>query len=146
MVVSAIDTNVLVTFFKADKLEDVKIAQSALETASEMGKLIISPIVYAELLAAPRIDQDFIETFLKDTSIHVEWRVSRPVWEHAAKVFKDYAERRRKTKGDTGPRRILADFVIGAHACAFASAFLTFDSKIYRKSFPKLDVVALKVT
>ncbi len=144
MVVSAIDTNVLVTLFKADKLADVTTAQNALETASEMGKLIISPVVYAELLAAPRTDQSFIEVFLKDTSIHVEWRVSRAIWEHAASAFKDYAEQRRKTKGDSGPRRILADFVIGAHACAFASAFLTFDSRVYKKAFPKLNIVALK--
>jgi predicted nucleic acid-binding protein len=143
VVVTAVDTNVLVTLLRADAEQDVRAAQSALEAASALGDIVISPVVYAELLAAPRVERDFLENFLKDTRIRVEWRLTRTVWEHAAEAFKAYAERRRKSKRDPGPKRILADFLIGAHASAVASRFLTFDSKVYRQAFPKLELIAL---
>jgi predicted nucleic acid-binding protein len=65
------------------------------------------------------------------------------VWRDAALAFKDYAKRRRKDKNDTGPRRILADFLIGAHAVHHATQFLTFDAKIYQQAFPELVVITL---
>jgi predicted nucleic acid-binding protein len=63
------------------------------------------------------------------------------VWESAALAFRAYAERRRTQAGDPGPRRILADFITGAHALHRASSLLTFDQRIYRAAFPTLNVV-----
>jgi len=143
VVITAADTNVLVTFLRADIEKDVTAAQTALETASELGDIVISPVVYAELLAGPKTNPGFLERFLKDTRIRIEWRLTRPVWEHAARAFRTYAERRREDRRDPGPRRILADFLIGAHASAFATRFITFDSKVYKQAFPELEVVTL---
>jgi len=53
-----------------------------------------------------------------------------------------YAERRRKQR-DSGTRRILADFLIGAHADARGFRLLTLDERIYRTAFPKLVVEAI---
>jgi predicted nucleic acid-binding protein len=142
MVVTALDTNVLVTLFKADNPNDVATAQAALERASETGTLLISPVVYAELLAIP-LQEEFLEAFLKKTHIAVEWRMERDIWKRAGHSYYHYAQRRRKQKDDTGPRRILADFLIGAHASNFAWRFLTFDEGIYKAAFPKLEVVIL---
>ena len=50
---------------------------------------------------------------------------------------------RRKQQGDSGPRRILADFVIGAHAMHLASALLTLDRGLYRVAFPKLKILTV---
>ena len=36
------------------------------------------------------------------------------------------------------PRRILADFLIGAHAMQRDYTLLTLDQRVYSKSFPKL--------
>jgi predicted nucleic acid-binding protein len=142
MVVTALDTNVLVTFLKADNPNDVATTQQALELASEMGTLLLSPVVYAELLATP-VQEEFLEQFLKETYISVEWRMERDIWKQAGHSYYQYAQRRRKQKGDTGSRRILADFLIGAHASNFAGRFLTFDEGIYKAAFPKLEVVIL---
>ena len=53
--------------------------------------------------------------------------------------FQAYAERRRKQR-DAGARRILADFVIGAHASANGCRLLTLDDRLYRSSFPTLAI------
>lgn len=142
MVVTALDSNVLVTLFKADHPADVATAQTALERASETGTLLISPVVYAELLAMP-LQEEFLEEFLKKTHISVEWRMERDIWKRAGHSYYRYAQKRRKQKGDTGPRRILADFLIGAHASNFAGRFLTFDEGIYKAAYPELEVIVL---
>jgi predicted nucleic acid-binding protein len=50
--------------------------------------------------------------------------------------------RRRKQK-EAEPRRILADFVIGAHALVNGYRLLTLDAGIYQVSFPRLGIVEL---
>ncbi len=129
---------------EADNTADLATAQAALERASEEGELFISPVVYAELLAGPTIEEAFLETFLQDTHIRVEWRMKRQVWKRAAHAYRDYAAHRRQQKGDQGPRRILADFLIGAHAQGHGARLQTFDSGIYRRAFPELSVVQLE--
>jgi predicted nucleic acid-binding protein len=42
-----------------------------------------------------------------------------------------------------GPRRILADFVIGAHALRRAYALLTLDDRLYRLAFPRLEIMSI---
>jgi predicted nucleic acid-binding protein len=85
-------------------------------------------------------DYTFLEAFLRDTRVRVEWRMPPEVWRRAALAYRDYARRRRRRKGDAGPRRILADFLIGAHASAFGQRLLTFDGGIYQQAFPELGV------
>jgi predicted nucleic acid-binding protein len=82
-----------------------------------------------------------VERFLQETAIDVDWHLSRQVWESAALAFRAYAECRRTQAGDLGPRRILADFIIGAHALHRVSSLLTFDQRIYCAAFPTLNVV-----
>lgn len=141
---TAFDTSVLVTLLRADEPGDVATAQGALEEASDEGKILLSPAVYAELSASPGVTVTFLETFLKETGMAVEWRMPKRVWRDAARAFAAYAARRRKEANDPGPRRILADFVIGAHAVHWAERFVTFDRGIYRAGFPGLDVVVLE--
>lgn len=42
---------------------------------------------------------------------------------------------------DDGPRRILADFLIGAHALQRGAALLTLDDRVYRAAFPNVRLV-----
>jgi hypothetical protein len=57
-------------------------------------------------------------------------------------AFHAYAARRRR-HGEAGPRRILADFVIGAHAPQNGYRLLTLDDRIHRAAFPTLKIASL---
>ncbi len=137
---TAIDTNVIVALWKVDVALSAG-AQSALEAALARGSLVISGPVFAELMAAPGRDETFLNSFFQDTGIRVEWMLDEAVWRTAGKAFRNYAARRRSQR-DPGPRRILADFLIGAHALRLGYRLLTLDGKLYRAAFPGLTVVS----
>lgn len=137
---TAVDTNVFVALWTGTAQASAA-ARKALEQASQLGALVIAPPVYAELIAAPDRARDAVDTFLHRTHIEIDWALHQTVWVTAALAYRTYAQRRRAQRGDPGPRRILADFVIGAHAVELASALLTFDDGIYRASFPTLKVL-----
>jgi predicted nucleic acid-binding protein len=105
------------------------------------GDLIISPVVYAELRAAPMGNKATINALLKDLRIDIDWQLSEIIWHVVAEAYCAYAERRRQG-GDAGPKRLLADFIIGAHALKAADQFLTFDQGKYRAAFPDLTLCA----
>lgn len=134
--VTAIDTNVLVALWDLDDSLN-QAAQRSLDEAQSRGALVISAPVFAELLAFPARNSIFIDTFLNDTSIAVEWDLDEGIWRLAAEAFQKYANRRRK-HGESSPRRILADFLIGAHALKRGYRLLTLDEGLYPAAFPKL--------
>lgn len=138
---TAIDTNVLVTLWD---VEDTlhRPARHALEEAFEQGSLAIVGAVFAELLAAPGRTEEFLDQFCEETGIEVEWELSEEIWRAAGLAFQGYAARRKRQKG-TEPRRILADFLIGAHAAVNGYRLLTLDAGLYRASFPKLVTVTV---
>ncbi|SRR6266545_2214897 len=139
--ITAIDTNIIVALWdQDDRLSQA--AQSALDAALAHGGLTIAAPVFAELLACPGRDETFLDSFLSDTAITVDWDVEEPTWRIAGRAFQAYAARRRKQR-DTGPRRILADFVIGAHALHKGYQLLTIDDRIYRAAFPHLRIVRI---
>ena len=135
---TAVDTNVFVALFSGDA-DASAAAQAALEEARAGGPLGIAPAVYAELVAGR--DEAFVERFLSEKDIEVDWDQNREGWSTAGVRYGQYAQARRKRKGDPGPRRILADFLIGAHALRLAGALLTSDARIYGTYFPELKVL-----
>ena len=137
--ISAIDTNVLIALWDQDDSLN-SAAQAALDAAFARGKLVISGAVFAELLAFPRRTENFLDEFLDDTGITVDWSLDESVWRVAGKSFQKYANRRRKQRAGQ-PRCILADFLIGAHALEKGYSLLTLDDGIYRAAFPKLHIV-----
>ena len=137
--ITAVDTNVLVALWDRDDALN-STAQAALDAAFARGKLIISGAVFAELLALPRRTEAFIEEFLGETGIGVDWIIDEAMWRLAGRAFQAYANRRRKQKS-AEPRRLLADFLIGAHAFENGFPLLTLDDGIYRAAFPKLRIV-----
>ena len=136
--ITAVDTNVIVALWSRDSTTNTN-AQAALENASSNGRLIIPAAVFAELLACPDRDQIFLEKFCTDTGITVDWEITREIWIAAGYAFQTYATRR-KAQHSGGPRRILADFLIGAYAVKKADQLLTLDEGIYRAAFPTLRV------
>ena len=74
------------------------------------------------------------------TSIAVEFEFQRPVWVEAGRRFANYARRRRRS-ANQGPKRLLADFIIGSHALVQADRFMTLDPKRYNRDFPELKLI-----
>jgi len=135
---TAIDSNILVALWDADDTLH-RSARQLLEEASETGQLVINGLVYAELLAAPGRSEEFLDRFCEETGIRIEWELKERVCREAGNAYQEYAERSRK-QGTNGPRRILADFLIGAHALVNGYRLLTLDGRMYRAAFPKLRV------
>jgi len=101
------------------------------------GLLVISPFVFAELLAYPRATETFVHGFLEATGVVIDYKLEEKVWAEAGLRYARYAARRRQSTGE-GPRRILPDFLIGAHALVQAERLLTLEPKVYRQDFPEL--------
>ncbi len=137
---SAIDTNILIALLAGTEVE-AEAAQQALSDAASSGAVVICGAVYAELMAAPGLSWKELDTFLEETDIDVDWLLGEVAWRSAGTAYRGYAERRRKQKGDEGPRRILADFLIGAHATASANRLLTLDPQLFRANFGALELV-----
>lgn len=135
---TAIDTNVVSALWSKEPLI-LKIV-SKLGDAKREGGLVIGAPVYAELLAYPKATESFVNSFLADTGIAVDFDFQQSVWLEAGKRFARYATRRRGS-GDGEPRRLLTDFFIGSHALAQADRLMTLDPKRYQRDFPELKLV-----
>jgi predicted nucleic acid-binding protein len=133
---TAIDTNILVALWNEDDSLNT-LARSALDAALGSGSLVIAAPVFAELLAAPSRDEAFLDTFCRETGISVDWKLYEVIWRTAGRAFQLYVASRRKQRG-TEQRRILADFLIGAHAIQNGFRLLTMDHRLYRAAFPRL--------
>lgn len=139
--ITAVDTNVFVALWDADHALNA-VADSTLEMALDRGRITLAAPAYAELMAGPGRTEEFLDDFCSETGISVDWDLGEKIWRDAGVAFQRYADRRRK-HGEPGPRRILTDFLIGAHAMHKASQLLTLDNRIYKAAFPRLSVVTM---
>lgn len=135
---TALDTNVVSDLWTPDPAVS-KPARAALETAAQRGALVMCGAVFAELLAAPGRSQALLDEFVVATGASVDWSLDEPIWRAAGAAYQAHANRRRPA-GASPPRRLLADFVIGAHAARRADAILTSDPSLYRRHFAGLRV------
>jgi predicted nucleic acid-binding protein len=135
---TALDTNIISALWASEPL--ARQVEALLVRARQEGGLVICGPVYAELRAHPLVKSKFVDQFLSDTNIVVDFEMDEPVWKEAARAFAEYANRRRKSGGDQ-PKRLLADFIIGAHSLLHADCLLTLDPDRYRQSFPKLPLL-----
>jgi predicted nucleic acid-binding protein len=117
---TALDTNVVVAYWGPEQSLNLAM-KVALESAFDEGIVIVAAPVFAELLAGPDRTENFVNGFFEDTGIVIDWALGEGIWRSAGRAFRGYAERRRRQR-DHGSRRILADFLIGAHAAANGSA------------------------
>ena len=136
----AADTNILVALLSGTAEEAAK-ARRFLSEARQRGAIVVCAPVHAELVAALGRGEKAVEEFLGRARIEVDWELDEATWRAAARAFREHAGRRRAQAGGSGPRRILADFVIGAHALRYASALLTLNRRIYRTAFPELEIL-----
>jgi predicted nucleic acid-binding protein len=139
---TAIDTNIFVVLW--DREDDLNLpVRSALDAALGRGGLIASAPVYAELLGFPSRNEEFLDDFFRESGILVDWSMDEMIWRTAGRAFQAYSARRR-SHADPGPRRILADFLIGAHAVRHGIPLLSLDNRLYRAAFPRLTILTVK--
>lgn len=132
--ITAVDTNILLDVF----LPDEKFASSSaklLKLAYDEGALIICDIVYAELV--PQFEKRFImDSALATINVSLS-SVDKDIAFIAGERWKTYRESGGKRK------RIITDFLIGAHAMVKAERFLTRDRGFYKTYFPDLKIFSL---
>ncbi|WP_408597825.1 type II toxin-antitoxin system VapC family toxin [Limnohabitans sp.] len=127
-----VDTNVLVDVLQNDPdWVDWSIAQ--LRAQSQIHRLIINPIIYAEL-SLTFSSVEALDRVLADMVLPVV-EVPKPALFLAGKAFVQY-RRRGGQKSN-----VLADFFIGAHAAVARLPLLTRDAQRYQRYFPSVRLV-----
>lgn len=79
--------------------------------------MLLCPVVYTEAHSFPMFQADLYLEFLADADISIDWQIPERTWTLAGLAQVRHHERRRKA-GVGGSRKLMADFVIGAHALA----------------------------
>ena len=130
--ITFVDTNVLLDVFLPDPKWGQK-SKMRLEQSFNQGSLIINEIIYSEL--TPQFSSKaLLDDVLKTLSIRIV-SLDLKAADHAGRIWKNY----RKAGGRRN--RILADFLIGAHAEIEAEQLLTRDRGFYKKYFSDIHVI-----
>ena len=137
---TAIDSNILSALFGPEPTIEQLV--EILGRCRQEGALVICGTVFAEVHAIPKMTPVLLEEFLSDTGVSVDPAISLADWSAIGVAFGEYAVRRR-AKGDDQPKRLLADFAIGAHAFALCDRLLTLDRTRYRTAFPNLSLLGV---
>jgi hypothetical protein len=135
---TALDTNIISAIWSGSA-RSAKVAEVLAQAANE-GSLVICAPVYAELTAYPNATAQYLDQFLANTRVGVDFLIDEPVWRQTAECFAQYSRRRRKSGGGQ-VKRLLVDFVIGAHASLHADRLFTLDPHRYAQDFPKLVLI-----
>ena len=134
---TAIDTNIISSVWSGEP-EAPKVAALLADLHGSGGLTIAAP-VYAELLAYPGATLGYLNEFLSSTRISVDFHLDEAVWREGGLRFGKHAARRRLVRAGA-PRRLVADFIIGAHALFHADRLLTLDVDLYKQDFPELEI------
>jgi predicted nucleic acid-binding protein len=134
----SLDTNVVIALLNQDQTLNES-ARAAIERCRKSGRLVVSGPVYSELLGLPARTQPALDAFFRTGGIEVEWGLDEAIWRAAGAAFQAYVQRRVASTGLL-PRRILTDFLIGAHAIVSGYTLLTLDRRIFEASFPRISI------
>jgi predicted nucleic acid-binding protein len=130
--ITAVDTNVLLDIFGADPVFGRRSAE-ALRSCSREGRLVACEVVWTEaasMFSSPALAQEALERLAVEFSA-----LSQDAALAAATAWKTYRSRGGRRE------RVVADFLVGAHARIQAERLLTRDRGFYRVYFSGLSVL-----
>lgn len=130
-----LDINIILSALNPNDANHTR-ALNALDTHGQQA-LCICPMVYAELRASGAWSA--MNTWLNLQGVSVVWEMPASVWDAAGVAFGQYAVLRR---AGSVPRRIVADFLIAAHAKHHKLEMLTFDDTVFTAVFSGITLLA----
>ena len=153
--ITAVDTNILLDILYNDA-EFGKKSSELLESQSHMGRLIICPIVYSELLVFFLRKHETkaailkLEEFLEDMDVQIldfnmeDFNLSAQAWQNFSDLKRIICPKCgaanqfncKKCKSQLMWRNhLITDFLIGAHSQNHGDVFLTRDRGYYKRYF-----------
>jgi predicted nucleic acid-binding protein len=135
---TALDTNILSPIWSGAPSATTIAAQLA--SARSEGALVICAPVFVELSAIPGLNMQTVRRVLAETAIVIDFDLEEDIWMLTAERFAAYSVRRRSSSGGSA-KRLLVDFVIGAHALLRADRLMTRDANRYAQDFPSLRLI-----
>ena len=127
--ITAVDTNVLLDILIPSDQHGPQ-SKAWLVAAYDAGAIVVSDVVYAELVPS------FRDRAALDSALQQIGATPSPI---DSSIAYEAGLRWKRYRSAGGPRkRIITDFLIGAHALSAADAFLTRDRGFFSTYFPEL--------
>ncbi len=136
----AIDSSVLIDLLGGD--ERARSAEEALRYALQRGPVVACDVVIAEVVTGVGHGSEMLEA-LEGAGIAyspLEFRSAA----RAGEMQRRYRERVRASPAGTTQRRVVSDFLIGAHALLQCHGLITRDDGFFRDYFKGLNVIVPK--